>query len=132
MDKLSYIKADLQALLKINYDLNNIEIMPSGRVSVQITTNINGKNQILTATERSTHNIAAAFESQILHLRNAKIVTETFKLVTNNTETRVIEKLVSHWKHTDKYPCPECGKLLGVPKYKCDECNIKLNLKMQF
>lgn len=82
MDKISYIKADLQALLKINYDLNNIEIMPSGRVSVQITTKINGKNQILTATERSTADIATAFENQIETLRNAKIVTEYFKITT--------------------------------------------------
>lgn len=80
MENLSIIKADIRALLKIDFEFNSIETMPSGRLSVEITTKINGKNQILTATERSIMNCVTAFENQIEHLRNAKIVTEYFKI----------------------------------------------------
>ncbi len=50
--------------------------------------------------------------------------------VTNST--REIEKIVGGWKNTSKYPCPECGKKLGMPEYKCDKCNLKLKIKVQF
>ena len=80
MENLNIIKADIRALLKIDFEFNSIETMPSGRLSVKITTKINGKNQILTATERSIMDCVTAFENQIEHLRNAKIVTEYFKI----------------------------------------------------
>lgn len=40
--------------------------------------------------------------------------------------------IVRSWKKTDKYPCPECGKKLGMPDYTCTKCNIKLKPKLQF
>jgi|TARA_R110000744_G_scaffold251755_1_gene367628 predicted RNA-binding Zn-ribbon protein involved in translation (DUF1610 family) len=55
---------------------------------------------------------------------------ENIASVTNSTE--VIEKQVTSWRNKDKHPCPKCGKKLGMPEYKCDPCNVKLKLKMQF
>ena len=46
--------------------------------------------------------------------------------------TDVIEKFIVSWRRTDKYPCPKCGKKLGMPDYKCNPCNLKLKLKMKF
>ena len=43
-----------------------------------------------------------------------------------------IDKLVTSWRHTDKFPCPECKKKLCAPKYECKSCNIKIKLKMRF
>lgn len=51
-------------------------------------------------------------------------------LVSNSTE--VVEMFVRKWRNTDKYPCPKCGTKLGMPDYKCEKCNVKLKLKMQF
>lgn len=51
---------------------------------------------------------------------------------TKNTETEVVEKIVSSWRNTDKHPCPKCGKKLGMPDYECKKCNLKLKLKMRF
>lgn len=50
--------------------------------------------------------------------------------VSNSTE--IIEMFVRKWRNTDKYPCPKCCKKLGMPDYKCEKCNVKLKLKMQF
>jgi DNA-directed RNA polymerase subunit RPC12/RpoP len=49
--------------------------------------------------------------------------------VSNSTEEILF--IVKGWRHTDKYPCPRCGKKLGTPDYKCHECNIKLKVKVQ-
>lgn len=51
-------------------------------------------------------------------------------LVSNSTD--IVEMFVRKWRNTDKYPCPKCGAKLGMPDYKCEKCNIKLKLKMQF
>ena len=50
--------------------------------------------------------------------------------ISNSPE--IVEMTVRKWRNTDKYPCPKCGKKLGMPHYKCEKCNIKLNLKMKF
>jgi len=50
--------------------------------------------------------------------------------VINSTE--IVEMFIKKWKNTDKFPCPKCGKKLGMPDYKCDKCNVKLKLKMKF
>ena len=42
----------------------------------------------------------------------------------------VIEKVVDIWRSTDKYPCPKCGKMLGLPEYKCGGCNIMLKIRI--
>lgn len=40
--------------------------------------------------------------------------------------------MVKSWRNTDKYPCPSCGKKVGMPTYTCEPCDIKLKPKMQF
>ena len=50
--------------------------------------------------------------------------------VSNSTE--IIEMFVRKWRNTDKYPCPKCDSKLGMPDYKCEKCNVKIKLKMQF
>jgi predicted RNA-binding Zn-ribbon protein involved in translation (DUF1610 family) len=47
-------------------------------------------------------------------------------------QIEVHEIIVRKWKHTDKYPCPKCGTKLTSPSYKCDKCNVKIKLKMNF
>jgi len=47
-------------------------------------------------------------------------------------QLEIVEMIVKKWKHTDKYPCPKCGDKLEMPGYKCDKCNVKLKLRMQF
>ena len=59
---------------------------------------------------------------------NIKIMSST-KVVDN---MEVIEKTISSWRKKDKYPCPKCGKKLGMPEYKCVPCNLKIKLKMRF
>lgn len=44
-----------------------------------------------------------------------------------NNKTENIEMFVRKWENTDKYPCPKCGEKLGIPDYKCEKCNVKLN-----
>lgn len=39
---------------------------------------------------------------------------------------------VKSWRNTDKYPCPECGKKIGMPTYICEPCNIKIKPVMKF
>jgi len=43
-----------------------------------------------------------------------------------------VEKIINSWKHTDKYPCPNCVKPLKPPQYTCVDCGIILKLKMVF
>ena len=40
--------------------------------------------------------------------------------------------MVKSWKRTDKYPCPKCGKKVGMPDYTCKPCNLVIKPKMQF
>lgn len=39
---------------------------------------------------------------------------------------------VKKWKNTDKYPCPKCGKSIGMPTYICEDCNIKIKPVIKF
>lgn len=49
-----------------------------------------------------------------------------------NEKIKEVEKVVKKWEKGDKYPCPNCGKQLSEPDYKCTDCNIKLKVKMNF
>jgi len=48
------------------------------------------------------------------------------------SELKIVEKIVVYWRKTDKYYCPECGKKVSYPEYICNDCNVKLKLKMKF
>jgi hypothetical protein len=68
-------------------------------------------------------------------MNTEKIINEAegnavLPLVSNSTE--IVEMFVRKWRNTDKYPYPKCGAKLGMPDYKCEKCNVKLKLKMQF
>ncbi len=49
-----------------------------------------------------------------------------------NEKLKEIEKIVKKWEKGDKYPCPNCNKNLSEPNYICDDCGIKLKVKMNF
>jgi len=38
---------------------------------------------------------------------------------------------VRAWTAKMKYPCPRCGKKVGMPDYICTACNIKVKPVMQ-
>ena len=43
-----------------------------------------------------------------------------------------IKKMVTSWRNTDKYLCPKCSTKLSSPNYTCEDCKVKIKLKMQF
>ena len=45
-----------------------------------------------------------------------------------NRPSREETKKAGYYKEV----CPKCGAKLGMPDYKCEKCNVKLKLKMQF
>lgn len=39
---------------------------------------------------------------------------------------KVIKIQVKSWTNTDKFRCPDCKKILAMPDYTCNSCNIKI------
>jgi DNA-directed RNA polymerase subunit RPC12/RpoP len=42
-----------------------------------------------------------------------------------------IEMTVFSWSKNGKYLCPKCSKLLEYPDYECNNCLIKLKIKVK-
>jgi predicted RNA-binding Zn-ribbon protein involved in translation (DUF1610 family) len=51
---------------------------------------------------------------------------------TKKEEPTVCVITIKKWKNTDKYPCPKCGKKIGMPTYICEDCNIKIKPVMNW
>ena len=51
---------------------------------------------------------------------------------TKKEEPTVCVIAIKKWKNTDKYPCPKCGKKIGMPTYICEDCNIKIKPVMNW